>query len=229
MLHKTKGIVLSFIKYRETSIIVKIYTALFGLQTYIVNGVRTARSKQKVALYQPLTQLDLVVYKKLNADINRLSEIKCSVHYTSIPFDIKKATLAIFLTEILNKSLREETEDPELFSFIENSLLTLDALTRNYESFHIQFMCRLSRFLGFSILSAEEVFNQVHVHTNHQALAVAEKEMLNALISLDYQQAPASKGVIRRDLVEILIKFYRLHISSFGEVKSLSVLSEVLH
>lgn len=229
MLYKTKGIVLSYIKYRETSIIVKIYTELFGLQTYIVNGIRSAKSRQKMALFQPLTQLDLVVYRKHNADINRISEYKCAAHYTTIPFDIKKATLAIFLTEILNKALKEESEDPELFHFINDSLFVLDHIDQNFESFHIQFMCRLSTYLGFSILSAEEVFSQVHLHVNHKALAVYEKQLLDSLINVSYQDAPISKGAVRRDLLEILIKFYRLHIASFGEIRSLSILAEILH
>ena len=229
MLHKTKGIVLNFIKYRETSIITKIYTADFGLQTYIVNGVRSAKSKQKIALYQPLTQLDLVVYKKPHGDINRLSEVKCASHYTSIPFDIRKSTLAMFITEILGKALKEEAEDSALFYFIAESLMTLDRLEQGFESFHIQFMCRLSTYLGFSILSAEEVFEQVHSHANHTTLAQLEKETLNKLIVSPYDDAPPSNGKIRRELVMLLIQFYHLHIASFGDVKSLSILTEVLH
>src|SRR5690606_32848130 len=120
--------------------------------------IRSSKSKQKMALFQALTPLDLVVYKKPNADVNRLSELKCSFQYTSIPFDFKKGTLGIFITEILNKCLKEEEENSPLFNFIINSLLVLDQLEQNFESFHIQFMCKLSAYLGFSILSAEEVF-----------------------------------------------------------------------
>lgn len=229
MLHKTKGIVLNFIKYKETSIITKIYTADFGLQTYIVNGVRSSKSKHKIALYQPLTQLDLVVYKKPHGDINRLSEVKCSSHYTSIPFDILKSTLAMFITEILSKALKEEAEDRALFSFIAESLMTLDKMEHGFESFHIQFLCRLSTYLGFSILSADEVFEQVHIHANHTQLAQLEKETLDKLIASSYKEASPSNGKIRRELVLLLVQFYRLHLPSFGDVKSLSILTEVLH
>ena len=229
MLYNTRGIVLNFIKYRETSIITKIYTEKFGLQTYIINGIRSAKSKQKIALYQPLTQLDLIVYKKNNAEINRLSEAKCFAYYTNIPFDIKKATLSMFLTEVLNKSLKEESEDPFLFEFISNSFIILDKLEHDYESFHIQFMCKLSRYLGFSIESAEEVFEQVHENANHTGIAKSEKKLLDDLIKKDYDEAPACNGVLRRELVILLIKFYRLHLTSFTDIRSLAVLSEVLH
>ena len=45
MLHQTKGIVLRTIKYGETSIVVNIFTELFGIQSYLVNGVRASSKK----------------------------------------------------------------------------------------------------------------------------------------------------------------------------------------
>ncbi|MBS1655487.1 MAG: recombination protein O N-terminal domain-containing protein, partial [Bacteroidetes bacterium] len=63
-LHKTKGIVLRTVKYGETSVIVTIYTELFGIQSYLVNGVRVSSKKGsgKANLFQPSAILDMVVY-----------------------------------------------------------------------------------------------------------------------------------------------------------------------
>src|SRR6187401_2133657 len=96
LLHKTRGIVFRFTKYGETSIIVNIFTELFGMQSYIVNGVRTKSAKNKIALYQPLTLLDLVVYHRDNAHILRIKELKCLCHYQSMPTDVRKSTIAMF-------------------------------------------------------------------------------------------------------------------------------------
>ena len=63
MIIKTKGIVLSYIKYGETSIICKIYTEENSIQSFIINGIRKSKSKN-TALYQPLTILDLVIYQR---------------------------------------------------------------------------------------------------------------------------------------------------------------------
>ena len=62
MLVKTRGIVLSYLKYRETSVIVRIYTEQLGLQSYVVNGVRKAKPPGRIALFQPFTLLELVAY-----------------------------------------------------------------------------------------------------------------------------------------------------------------------
>src|SRR6185436_14709858 len=103
MLHKTRGIVFRFTRYGETSIIVTMFTELFGLQTYIVNGVRSKSAKNKIALYQPLTLLDLVVYHKDNAPILRIKELQCAHPFQSLTEDVKKSTLALFLNELLNR------------------------------------------------------------------------------------------------------------------------------
>ncbi|MBL7720826.1 MAG: recombination protein O N-terminal domain-containing protein, partial [Chitinophagaceae bacterium] len=63
-LHKTKGIVLRTVKYGETSVIVTLFTELFGIQSYLVNGVRASSKKGtgKANMFQPAAILDLVVY-----------------------------------------------------------------------------------------------------------------------------------------------------------------------
>src|SRR5260221_1434766 len=126
MLHKTQGFVFRFTNYSETSIIVNIFTSAFGLQSYIVNGARGKSSKDKIALYQPLTLLDLVVYHRENASILRIKEVKCLHAYQTISADFKKSTIALFLNEILNKTVKEQTHAAELCDFLINSFTHLD-------------------------------------------------------------------------------------------------------
>src|SRR5688572_33382273 len=126
MLHKTRGVVFRFTKYGETSIIVTLFTELFGLQSYIVNGVRSKSGKNKIALFQPLTLLELIVYHREHANINRIKEIKCLHPYQSIPFDIKKSSLMMFINEVINKAVKEESHASDLCNFLIQSFITLD-------------------------------------------------------------------------------------------------------
>src|SRR6266704_3704795 len=102
MLHKTNGIVFRLTNYGETSIIVNIFTGAFGLQSYIVNGARGKSKKTIIALYQPLTLLDLVVYHRENASIMRIKDVKCIHPYQNLPHDFRKSAIALFLNEIIN-------------------------------------------------------------------------------------------------------------------------------
>ena len=118
MLKRTRGIVLGHIKYKESSIIVKVFTEEFGSSSFIVNGVRSSKSKGKAALYQPLTLLDLVIYYKESKELMRISEAKMASSFSEIPFDPVKRTIGMFLTEFLSKTLREEQANRSLFEFL---------------------------------------------------------------------------------------------------------------
>lgn len=230
MLHKTRGIVLNFIRYRETSIVTRIYTENFGMQSYIVNGVRGGKkkSKSKISFFQPLTLLDLVVYYKKSAGLSRISDIKCSEPYTTLPYDFRKSAIALFVAEVLNKSLKEEEGNTALFDFLHSSLLMLDHMQQGFGNFHLQFMLKLSRYLGFAPSSAGELFEQVYDFVGKPEVADEEREVINHLLNAPYTETAKSSNAIRQILLDDIIKFYQLHIDSFGELKSLPVLREIL-
>jgi len=230
MLHKTQGIVLNFIKYRETSIVTRIYTEAFGLQSYIVNSVRGSSKKSagKISFFQPLTLLELVVYYKKNSGLNRISEVKCADPYQSIPYDFKKSAIALFITEVLNKCLKEEEGNQALFEFLYNSMLVFDHMQGNYENFHLQLMIRLSRYLGFAPRSADDVFGQVHEYIGKPQVSEEEKIVLTQMIDHPFTQKVQTSNIARRLLLDDLIKFYQLHVEGFRELKSLGVLRELI-
>jgi len=221
MLHKTRGVVFRFTKYGETSIIVNIFTELFGLQGYIVNGVRSKSSKNKIALFQPLTLLELVVYHRENANLNRISEIKCLYPYRSIPTDIKKSGVAVFINEVINKAIREESHASELCQFLIDSFIALDNAEAGVENFHLIFLLKLSRFLGFGAHNTDEVLGI-------RATDPDTENVLKQLISAEYSHTVVVTNVQRRAILDLELKFYGDHIESFGELKSTQVLREII-
>jgi len=221
VLHKTRGIVFRFTKYGDSSIIVTIFTELFGLQTYIVNGVRSKSAKGKIALYQPLTLLDLVVYYKENANIKRIKEVRCQHQYQALQTDIRKSSIGMFMNEVLNKSVKEENHAQELFDFLFDSLISLDDQKDDFENFHLIFLIKLSRYLGFGAHHVNEVLSG-------RLAGKEEEELLKKLIGAEYGDALAITNLQRRSLLEILIRFYTTHIDSLGEIRSVQVLKEVM-
>lgn len=223
MLQKTRGLVLNYLRYRETSIIVKIYTEEFGVQTYIENGVRSSKGKNKIALFQPLTLLDLVVYFKDNAGIQRISETRVHYPYSTIPFDITKSTIALFITEVLSKMLKEESGNPQLFQFLRESLVWLDQATEGYENFHLWFLLRLSFYLGFEPASGQELAQELRLagYPIHDESELAKLDELNDNPELRLGRSS------RNYLLEMVLKFYELHMDGMGEIRSLEVLRTV--
>jgi len=151
MLHSTKGIVLRTVKYGETSLIVTIFTELFGVQAYLVNGVRASTKKGagKANLFQPSAILDLVVYHNELKHLNRIKEFKWGNLYMHILSGVKKNAVALYMVELLTKCLKQPEANPELFHFVEDSFLHLDkssdAVTANFPLF---FALHLPVFFG---------------------------------------------------------------------------------
>jgi DNA repair protein RecO (recombination protein O) len=224
MLHKTEGIALSHVKYRDTSIIARIYTQRFGMQSYVVNGVRSAKSRTRMALFQPLSLLDLVVYYNKKKEIQRIAEIKFSEHLGSVQENIRKIAISLFITEFLGRALREDQENPEIFHFIKRSVLFLDQSTEHYESFHVEFLIKLSSFMGIMPQRAEDFLHDI----NSRWLQIPKKiALLQSVLTAGYGETPAMGHQSRNDLLDAVLQYYHVHLGLSLQWKSLQVLREV--
>lgn len=241
MLFTTKGIVLHHFKYSEKSIIAKIYTEKFGLQSYILNGVRSSKSKNKAVYLQPLSLVEINANYKEKKGIQQLRNIQLAHPFNSIPFNIAKTSLAFFLAEILYKSIKEEETNYTLFEFLFNAFQVLDYKEKNYANFHLIFLAQLTHFLGISPQNKtintttfyfdlqEGVF--VSMQPPHNAFANYElsqkfKAVLNS--SFDDNNLLLS-NTDRKELLTVFLDYYHLHLSNFDNLKSLAVLQEVLN
>jgi len=239
MLITTEGIVLHFIKYGESSVIATIYTRDFGRQSYLVNAARSKKSKNKASLLQPLFLVDMVAYQKQTRELHRIKELKSNQVYQNIPFNITKSSLAIFLAEVLYKSINEQESYPEMYDFIKNSLLYFDLMETGASNFHLWFLFRLTEYLGFfpetNRVGFQGWFDMkigavVHFQPSHPFYANKEAtEYLMKLSALKIHEI--SEFVISRSmrdtLITVLVDYYQLHFDDLGEIKSLNVLREV--
>jgi DNA repair protein RecO (recombination protein O) len=155
MTHKTKGIVLRTIKYGETSLIVTVFTELFGVQTYMVNGIRTAKkSGAKAAMYQPAALLEMEVYNNELKSMHRIKECNWSVLYKNILSDVIKNSIALYMVELLYKTLKQPEQNADLFYFCEDVFLELDSSTDIIAAnFPLYFTLHLAGFFGFKLNS----------------------------------------------------------------------------
>lgn len=241
MLIATKGIVLHHIKFSETSVIAKVYTEVYGLQSYMIKGIRTAKSKNKLSLLEHLSLIEIVAYHKNNSGgIKLVKELKSIFRFQSIPFDITKSSIALFINEILYKSLKEEEKNPTLFEFLFHAIQMLDVTSERYNNFHLIFMLQYSKHLGFfprnnfdaqhSYFNLNEGLFQKNAPLDAEYLPLHYSEILNKMLNVNFEQLteiPIS-SIERRYLLEKLIIYYRLHLDGFGKINSHKILQEVL-
>ena len=233
----TNAIVLSSLKYGDTSLIVRCFTFHEGIKSYLIRGVLKAKKgKIKAAYFQPLTQLNIEASHNNKGNLNSLKEVHVINPYKSIYSTIYKQTIVLFLSEILSNSIQEEEENVSLFSFIETSLIWLDTHD-NISNFHLLFLLNLSKYLGFypDLLGVEKpYFNLVE---GRFTTAELEKEVISGddlfqfkkLLGTNFDTVEIVKFSKRerQSVLRIIIRYFELHLDGFRNPKSLGVLETV--
>ncbi|MEP0712758.1 DNA repair protein RecO [Algoriphagus sp.] len=227
MLKKTQGIVLSAIRYKETSIIVKIFTRELGLKSYLVNGVRSQGNKSKTALYQPLTLLDLVVYDKDNGGLQRISEAQLARAHQLIPFDFTRTGLALFITEVISKSIYENYQNESLFDFLHNCIVELDHKEAQLAQFPLVFLLENAIYLGFAPEEALGFLAESRSQPFSPAELTLAENYLSILMQESFSNTVRINKALRQKLLDHLLDFYSQHLDNPGNWKSLAILRQI--
>jgi DNA repair protein RecO (recombination protein O) len=237
MLQKSRGIILTSHEYGETSIVAQIYTESYGLLSFIINSVRKKHARIHSNIFQPLTLVDLVFYHKDRPGLNRISDIRLNPPFKNIPFDVLKSSMIFFLDEVLYKSIREVEPNQQLYNFISNSLLWLDGPQVSGRDFHLIFLIKLSRYLGFApsmnYSSGKNIFNlrdgqfQSTYPDDPHFIPPPLSGFFASLINAEYSFTLNLSSAERRTLISHILEYYELHVEGFGNVKSHKVLEQV--
>ena len=239
MLHKTRGIALYSLPYSDKFAITLIYTEEFGRISYLTSQVKSRKTNVPRSLFHPFAVLDLVVEHKNLRDIQRIKEIKTHFRLFSLLTDPVKSCLGIFLAELLSKVIREEQTNRLLFDFLLQSVQVLELTNASPANFHLVFMIRLSRFLGFypdstgyrkgmyfDMRNGIFTFNKP---THNNFLTPEESEIFFNLMRMTYENMHIFKFSARerQAIIHRILEYYRLHLTDFPEIKSLEVLHDV--
>jgi len=240
MSNTTRGIILHNTNYSETSLVVKIYTEQHGLGSYIVSGVRAKNSRFKSNIFQPLSLVELVASNKPGQSMKRISEIQLAPPFSGIPGDIIKSSIAIFLAEVIYRSIREEEPNPTLFGFLHNSIQILDLSHENCSRFHIYFMIRFSRHLGFfphgDCITGQSIFNlEEGYFTSNQPVhdRFLDKKHASQLFQLMHSSFDNYRDIHlnptdAKALLKAMVTYFEIHHTHGNPIRSHMVLEEVL-
>ncbi|MEY3687729.1 MAG: repair protein RecO [Bacteroidota bacterium] len=243
-IHHTKGIVLRTVKYGETSLIVSVFTETFGLQQYMVNGVRTNKKNPTFhpAQLQPGNLLDMVVYHNERQTLQRIKEVKQLMQQEENISNITRNAILLFMLELLQNCLKQPDAHADLFYFLE------DIITGLYKSEEHQlanlplfYIVHLSHFFGFRLMDNHSRVNQfldlhegqfVSFNPSHNLVIqppLSEKvaQLLRTMQIEELGEIKMNRHQ-RNQLMDDLLQFYGMHIHPFYKLKSLSVIRTVL-
>ena len=237
MLVSTKAVVISKLKYNDNDLIVKCLTRDFGVKSYLIKNVLRSKTKrQNIAYFQLFSILAIEADHKEGRALHYIKEVKRQVNLTTIYEDVIKSSITMFLCEVLSRTINEEEKDVELYEFIENKIIQLDKNTKN-SIFHLTFLIELTRFLGFYPNLENSNLNYFNLlegnfqltETNAYCVSGETLTLFKTLLgtNFDVTKFPNMTLKNKRELLNMILLYFRLHLHGFKEPKSLSVLNQV--
>jgi DNA repair protein RecO (recombination protein O) len=237
MLVTTNAIILSKIKYGDSSVILSCYTESFGIKSYLIRGVLSKKKgKFKPAYLQPLTQVTLEASHKENRSLQSLRDIKPLIHYKSLHTNVIKGAMVLFLSEVLSQLLKEEEENTLLYSFIAASLEWLDEQDSS-SNFHLLFLLIITKYLGFypdtshigldyfNLEAGKFESSKVSLYSISGNNLTILKQLLG--IKFDLLNEVRINSRQRQDFLNMILLYFELHLGGFKKPRSLQVLNQV--
>jgi len=236
---KTQAIVLHSLKYGETRLIVDMFTRSHGRLSFIVSLPKSPKGKIRKQFFQPLSLLEIETDVRPRLQLQKLSDVRLLYPFSTIPFEPEKLAISLFVAEFLYYAMRGEQQNVPLFDYVTDSIQWLDGQDSRFANFHLVFLMRLSRFLGFypnlDDYAAGDYFDLREsiflsappVHRDFLYPQEAEKVQLMMRMDFATMHLFQMSHTERNRLLEVALSYYRLHIPDFPELKSLSVLQEL--
>lgn len=247
MLTKSQIIVLHTIKHGDTGIVVQCYSSTAGRCALYFRA--SSKNRVSASLLHKLNILDVVTYSNGSQSMPTIKEISAPYRIAAIRSDICKSCIAIFISELLGRTVREEEANPHLYSFLSSSIQILEHIEHGVPNFHIHFITHLCKMLGFMPMdnysSATPIFDMATAKFTFapagyvygtQMLGPEESQLLHALLNTPStnleklfcgSQELKINGEARLAYTKRMIEYISHHIGNNIEIKSLDILHQI--
>ena len=236
MLVSTRAIVLSSKRFKDSDLIVSCFTSEHGRVSYILKGIlKSKKGKLRPAFFQPFTLLEIEASHKDSRSLQYIKEARIYQPTNSLHSDQIKRAIALFLSEVLYAVLRVEEKQEDLYNFIETMIIWFETHD-TYSSFHLIFLLELTKYLGFypDINPDDKFFDLLEGKSGDKetGLYCLSGENLTTLkkalgIKFDRDKELYLSMPQKRNLLDMILLYFKVHLDGFKEPKSLTVLNEV--
>ncbi len=231
----TKGIIFRTVKFKESSLVLDVYTEAKGLLSMFMNGVYSSKSSRLSSILQIGQMVDLTVYYSEKKELHRIKEVTPDFIYTSIPNQIHKSAMATFMIELSRQAIKDREAHTDLYQFIKRCLVLLDSQETLDVNYHLRYMLKLCSYLGIqannnysSINNSFDLLNAGFTPYVERMNYLITPDLSHLLSQLMNDQVVMLQYEKRKLLLNILLQYYKIHVEHFGELKSPQVYQSIL-
>ncbi len=239
---RSPAIVLQLIPHNDTTLVTTLYTATHGTVSFVLRRPRNGKSGKSgksgvsLPLFQPLTLLQVEWEHRDNISLQRMQNAHLRHPYSTLTSQPRKAATASMLTEMLAPVLRDDRQG-ELFEFIEQSLLWLDAAPQQRaDNFALVFILRLIAHAGVAPDTTQYRPGKVFDLLNGEWLDTPPPAHRYYLLPNDARHIPLfmrlrlhNMHLVRLDAAQynralrVVSTYARLHVTNFPQLKSIDL------
>lgn len=231
MTQNTRGLLLSYTKYGDSSLIIRCYTEEYGFKSFILKNYFSKKRRKNYFLFM-LNEIEIIFYAKKNGSLELIKEINPGYFFKEIHTDLIKSSILTFIGEILNQILKhEDVKDLPLYRFIRNNLIALDDRKNNFADFHLYFLLELCKYMGFYPLNINSELPYFDI--NEGIFSLREKNITqedplylwNILLTYDFNSGEnCFNSSQRSQMLKELLSYYKIHLTNFKKPSSLDIL-----
>lgn len=237
--YKARGVVLHTVKYGDNAMIAYLFTDIGGRMTYMIQGVHSSKGRgNKAALFQPMFILEFDGMDQPRAQLHRMKEVRNLISLSSLPFDVRKSTISLFMAEVLYRLIREVEANEPLFEFICSSVQHLDRMQSGIANFHLWFLVQLSSYMGFypgneyienGYFDIQSGLFTASPPSHNQYMERGSARLLGDLMDCEPEGLESLRLVRgqRVEFMEAILDFFGYHFDAIHTVESVNILREV--
>jgi DNA repair protein RecO (recombination protein O) len=241
MLQNTKAVVIQSFKYGDSSLILHLYTELFGSISCIVKGARrTGKGSGKGVLLQLGNILDVSLNYQPQKNIQTLKDINAHYIPTSEKTNVLKHALVSFVCEVVYKCILDSEPTPELFYLIEHTIQSIHE--SDYQDLKLiphYFCLQMCGQLGFSMdqnYTMESAYLNLmdgcftNIYSNEgNCCSMQESGLIYGLITCELKGLAAlqSNAMLRRDVLAKILVYLKIHLPEMKELRSVAVIQSL--
>lgn len=236
-----KTIVLHTFKYKESGIILQGYSNKGGKESFYIKSGKKSLKKHSLSTLHPLNILESVTSSHNIGELKILKEFNSVHKLSSLRSSIPKAAIAIFISEVISKTIHEFEQNSDMFNFLEKSILELEQINKGANNFHLYFLLKYAALLGYMpeipTTTQGMLFDIPNAgysqSTTNRALMFPQKESellwKLARSSIDNLQEISIPGQLRYKFIQEMIRYLSYHTGMQINIGSLNVLHEVFN